>query len=211
MWHLRIARNVHGCTVRSIGSDDDERPRMRAQGVHGVRARQHGHGRGVHTAWRCNVCVVRRRLLPVEWHLRTAAVLRRRAEDHGVQHNTGRLVRGVWCRRVPGRHKPSQHGMQDAAAMWPWPADVGGHGGSGALVQRMPGQHVPVVVVSSLDELHCAADVRCGPADVGGYGNGGAYVQCLPGQHVPVIAESSCNELHCSANMRPGSVHVCRH
>jgi hypothetical protein len=91
--------------------------------------------------------------------------------------------------------------MRGAAAVWRGAAYVGGHGVGGALVQRVPGQHVPVIVVSSLDELHCTADVRCGAADVDGHGVGGALVQRVPGQHVPVVVVSSLDELHCAANV----------
>ena len=95
--------------------------------------------------------------------------------------------------------------------MWRGAAYVGGHGVGGALVQRVPGQHVPVIVVSSLDELHCTADVRCGAADVGGHGVGGALVQRVPGQHVPVVVVSSLDELRCPADVRPRPIYVGGH
>ena len=86
-------------------------------------------------------------------------------------------MRGVRRRRVPGCREPPLHGMRGAAAVWRGAAYVGGHGVGGALVQRVPGQHVPVIVVSSLDELYCAADVRPRSVHVDRFQDGAAHLQ----------------------------------
>ena len=138
---------------------------------------RHGNGCRVPDARRHDVQGVRRGLLPVGRRLCGAAVLRRRAEDLGVQHDEGGRVRTVRRRRVPDEHGASRDDVCRAANVWSRPVHVGRYVDSKAHLQRMSGAHVPVAVGSPHHELHGTADLRCGAKDVARQRHSTAYVQ----------------------------------